>query len=50
MTWKILIADDEEGIVCLLQDYFEMQGYEVITAGRSGGRLKKCVKCLILFC
>ena len=33
MGQKILIADDEEGIVLLLKDYFELQGYEVITAG-----------------
>lgn len=32
MTEKILVVDDEEGILCLLQDYFEIQGYEVITA------------------
>lgn len=32
MGQKILIADDEEGIVLLLKDYFELQGYEVITA------------------
>lgn len=31
MTEKILVVDDEEGILCLLQDYFEIQGYEVIT-------------------
>ena len=33
MAQKILVADDEEGIVLLLKDYFELQGYEVITAG-----------------
>lgn len=32
MAQKILIVDDEEGIVFLLRDYFEIQGYEVITA------------------
>ena len=32
MAQKILVVDDEEGIIRLLQDYFEMQGYEVITA------------------
>ena len=31
----LLIADDEEGIVRLLQDYFEIQGYRV-TAARNG--------------
>ena len=33
MAQKILVVDDEEGIVLLLKDYFELQGYEVITAG-----------------
>lgn len=32
MGQKILVADDEEGIVSLLKDYLELQGYEVITA------------------
>lgn len=30
---RILIADDEPGIVQLLKDYFELQNYEVIEAG-----------------
>ena len=29
---KLLIADDEEDIVNLLRDYFEINGYEVLTA------------------
>lgn len=29
---KILIADDEQGILLLLKDYFEMQGYQTIEA------------------
>ena len=29
---KILIADDEPGIIQLLKDYFEMQNYQVIEA------------------
>lgn len=29
---KILIADDEQGILSLLKDYFEMQDYQVIEA------------------
>ena len=32
MSKKILVADDEPGIVQLLRDYFEMQGYEVASA------------------
>ena len=29
---RILIADDEPGIIRLLKDYFEMQDYQVIAA------------------
>jgi len=29
---RILIADDEKGIVTMLKNYFEMSGYEVYTA------------------
>lgn len=32
MGYKILIADDEPGIIQLLKDYFEIRGYEVIEA------------------
>ncbi len=32
MKQKILIADDEPGIIQLLKDYFEMQDYQVIEA------------------
>ena len=32
MSKKILVADDEPGIVQLLKDYFEIQGYEVACA------------------
>ncbi|MDE5742455.1 MAG: response regulator transcription factor, partial [Oscillospiraceae bacterium] len=30
--YRILVADDEEDIVCMLRDYFEINGYEVISA------------------
>lgn len=30
--YKILVADDEKDIVCLLKDYFEINGYTVFTA------------------
>ena len=30
--YRILIADDEPDIVAMLKDYFEMNGYEIITA------------------
>lgn len=32
MNGKILIVDDEKGIVRMLKSYFEMAGYEVSTA------------------
>lgn len=32
MRYKILIADDEPGVVALLKDYFEMNNYLVLTA------------------
>lgn len=32
MGYKLLIVDDEPGIVQLIKDYFELQEYEVITA------------------
>ena len=30
---RFLLVDDEEGILWLLRDYFEIQGYQVLTAG-----------------
>ena len=44
MAQKILVVDDEEGIVCLLRDYFEIQGYEVITARGGVEALEKIEK------
>ena len=41
MGQRILVVDDEEGIVLLLKDYFELQGYEVVTAGGGVGALEK---------
>lgn len=32
MTGRILVADDEFGIVSFIKDYFESEGYEVLTA------------------
>lgn len=32
MAYRILIADDEPGIVQLLKDFFEMQNYEIVCA------------------
>ena len=33
MEYRLLIVDDEEGIRWLLKDYFEIQEYQVLTAG-----------------
>lgn len=38
---KILIADDESGIIQLLTDYFEMQDYQVIEARNGAEVLEK---------
>lgn len=38
--YRILAADDEADIVCMLRDHFEMEGYEVITAHTG----EECVK------
>lgn len=32
IKYKILIVDDEQGIVTMLRDYFEFHGYLVYTA------------------
>lgn len=32
MCKKILLADDEKGIVAIMKNYFELSGYQVITA------------------
>lgn len=41
MTNQILIVDDEPDIINLLQDYFEMNGYTVLTAQSGMDALKK---------
>lgn len=38
---KIMIADDEPGIVEMIKGYFEMSGYEVITAQDGTSALEK---------
>jgi len=38
---KILIVDDEKGIVTILKNYFQMQGYEVFTAFDGNEALEK---------
>lgn len=45
MWQRILIADDEVGIVNLLRDYFEINGYEVLTALNGQETLKQVEKC-----
>ncbi len=44
MNNKILVVDDEEGIITLLKDYFEMNDYEVYTAQNGKDALKKISK------
>lgn len=41
MSQKLLIVDDEPGIVAVVQNYFEMAGYLVITADNGKDALKK---------
>lgn len=41
MNGKILAADDEPGITSMLKQYFEMEGYQVITANSGQEVLKK---------
>ncbi|MER0284612.1 response regulator transcription factor [Clostridioides difficile] len=41
MNNKILVVDDEEGIITLLKDYFEMNDYEVFTAQSGKYALEK---------
>lgn len=42
MTFKLLIADDEPGIVDILKSYFTALGYDVMTAHSGNEALKKC--------
>lgn len=41
MAYRILIADDEPGIVQLLKDFFEMQNYEIVCAANGIEVLEK---------
>lgn len=41
MRERILVADDEADIVDMLKDYFEYNGYEVLTAGNGLEAVKK---------
>lgn len=42
--YKILVADDEQNIVSLLKDYFEMNGYLVLTAYNGAGAMEKAAQ------
>ena len=44
MRYKLLIADDEADIVGLLKDYFEINGYEVLTAMDGAAAVKQAEK------
>lgn len=44
MPYKILVVDDEADIVGLLRDYFEINGYEVLTAFNGLEALKQVEK------
>ena len=41
MSQKILVVDDEPGIVAVIQSYFETAGYQVITAYSGNETMKK---------
>lgn len=41
MNEKIMVVDDEKGVVTLMKNYFEMSGYQVITAYSGQEALKK---------
>ncbi|CAH1222768.1 MULTISPECIES: response regulator transcription factor [Paenibacillus] len=44
MTKRILVVDDEQDIVCLLQDYLTMNGYMVMTAINGDQALQQASK------
>lgn len=41
MSEKILVVDDEKGVVDMTKDYFELSGYQVMTAYSGADALKK---------
>lgn len=45
MNEKIMVVDDEKGVVTVMKNYFEMSGYQVITAYSGQEALKK-MSCL----
>ena len=44
MRDKILVVDDEKDIVSMLRDYFEINGYDVMTALNGAEAIKKAAK------
>ena len=44
MRAKILVVDDETDIVSMLKDYFEYNGYDVMTAAGGAEAIKKAEK------
>ena len=44
MKYKILVVDDEKDIVSMLRDYFEINGYDVMTALSGVEAIKKAEK------
>ena len=45
MNEKIMLVDDEKGVVAVMKNYFEMSGYQIITAYSGQEALKK-MSCL----
>lgn len=41
VAYKILLVDDEKGVVDMMKDYFELSGYQVMTAYKGAEALKK---------
>ena len=40
---KILLVDDEKGVVAMMKSYFEMSGYQVLTANNGAVALRQAV-------
>ena len=40
---KILLVDDEKGVVAMMKSYFEMSGYQVLTAYNGAEALRQAV-------
>lgn len=50
MNEKVMLVDDEKGIVAMMKNYFELSGYQVITAysGQEALRKMSCLPDIIL--